>query len=89
MTLDGLMFENLIFPPFLDRIMRALASVRPSIFDVVIMSVVVKGDLLELICRGRTNNLMVLCQLHQDWFKLFVIYNTHMTHINVMDKLQE
>ena len=48
--------------------MRAFESVRPHIFDVVIMSVVVKGGVFEVIGHGRTNNWMVLCEFHQDRF---------------------
>ena len=71
MTLDGIMFESLIFSSFVDGIMRAFASVRPRIFDVFIMRVVVKGELFEVICHGRKNNWMVLCYLYQNWFYSF------------------
>ena len=62
------MFGYLLLSQFLDGILRAFASVRPRIFDVVIMNVEVKGYLFEAIGRGLTKNCMVLCELHQDWF---------------------
>ena len=67
-TLYRLVFENLFLSPFVDGIVRAFASVRPFIFDVVIMSVVVKGGVFEVIGHGITKNWVVLCELHQDWF---------------------
>ena len=66
--LDGLMFENFFLYPFLYRFVRAFASVHPHIFDVVIMSVVVKGDVFEVICHGLTENWMVFCESQQKWF---------------------
>ena len=68
MKLDGLVFEDFFLSPFVDNIVRALASVSPHIFDVVIMSVVVEGDIFEVIGRGCTKNWIVLCDSHQDWF---------------------
>ena len=47
--------------------MRAKMSVRPSIFDVFVMRVVVKGDIFEFIGYIHTKNWMVLCESHQDW----------------------
>ena len=41
--LDEIMFENLLLFPFVNGIVMTLVSVRPWIFDVVMMSVVVKG----------------------------------------------
>ena len=61
MILDGLMFDNIFISPFLDRIVRAKASVRPHLFDVVLMHVVVKGGVFQFIRRIRTKNLNVLC----------------------------
>ena len=66
MKLDRLMFEILFLSPFVDRIFRAFAPVCPCIFDVVIMSALVKEDVFEFIGRGLTKNWMVLCELHQD-----------------------
>ena len=66
--LDGIMFGNFPLYPFLDEIVRAFSSVRPHILDVVIISVVVKQEIFEVVGRGRTNNWMVLCDLHQDLF---------------------
>ena len=63
MTLDGLMFKNYILSPIIDGIVTAFAYVRPCIFDVVIMSVVVKWDVFEVIDHGHMKKLMVLCEL--------------------------
>ena len=46
-------------------ILSAKASVRPRIFDDVVIHEVVKGDVFEFIGRGRTKNWMVLCESHQ------------------------
>ena len=48
----------------MDGIDRAFTSVHPRIFDVFIMSVVVKWDVFEFIGRGLTNNWMMLCESH-------------------------
>ena len=64
MTLDRLVFENPFLSLFVDSIDRAKASVRPHIFDVVIISVVVKWGVFEVIGRGRTNKCMVLCDFY-------------------------
>ena len=68
MTLDGIMFENLFLSLFVDRIVREFASIQSRIFDVVIISVLVKADIFEVIGCGRTKNWMVLYESHQDWF---------------------
>ena len=47
-ALYGLMFENLFLSPFIYRIVGAKTAVCPRIFDVVIMSVVVKGGVFEV-----------------------------------------
>ena len=44
MALDGFISDNLFFSPFVDGIVRSFTSVNPHIFDVVIVSVLVKGD---------------------------------------------
>ena len=82
------MFNNLFFYPFVDGIVRYNASVRPLIFDVVVMRVVVKGDVFEFIGHRLTNNWMVFYESHQDWFYFVAMYTTHMPHINVMKKLR-
>ena len=50
-TLDGLMFDNLLFSPFavIFGFARAKAFVLPHIFDDAIMHKVVKGNVLEII----------------------------------------
>ena len=63
--------------------MRAKASVRPHIFDDVVIHEVVKGDVFEFIGLGRRNNWMVLCESHQEWFYFAVMYMTRMTLANV------
>ena len=70
MTLDGLIFDHLLFYPFLVTVgfVRAKASVRPHIIDGALMHKVVKGGVFEFIGLGRTNNCIVFCELHQDWF---------------------
>ena len=62
-----LMFHNLFFSPFVVGFVRAKASVRPHILDVVVMYDVVKGGVFEFIGRRFTKNCMVLCDLHQYW----------------------
>ena len=68
MTLDGLMFDHFLLYSFVDGIVRSKASVYPRIFDVVVMSVVVKGGVFEFIGHGFTKNWVVLCDSYQDWF---------------------
>ena len=68
MKLDGIMFDHFLFYPFVDRIMRDKESVCPCIFYVLVMHVLVKGDVFVFIGRRHTNNWMVLCESHQDWF---------------------
>ena len=68
MTLDGLVFDNVLLYPFVDGIVRDKAYVLPHIFYVVIIIIVVKGDVFKVISRGHTKNWIVLCESHQDWF---------------------
>ena len=70
MTLDGLTFDNLLFPPFTFMVgfVRAKASVHPLISDDVVMHVVVKGDEFEFIGCGRIKKWIVLCELFSKWF---------------------
>ena len=51
MTLDGIMFDTLLFSSFsvIVEFVRAKASVRPQISDVVVIHVVVKGGVFEFI----------------------------------------
>ena len=44
------------------------ASVRPDIFDDVVMHEVVKGDVFEFVGIGHTKNLIALCESLQEWF---------------------
>ena len=64
-TLDGIMFDNFFFSPFLEVIVRVKAYVLPQIFDVVLMHVVVKGGVFQFIGCRHMNNWMALCELHQ------------------------
>ena len=66
--LDGLMFDNLFFYSLMDGIVRAKASVRPGLFDMVVMSLVFKGNTFEFIGLRPTKICMVLCDSHQYWF---------------------
>ena len=47
--LDGIMFDNSLFWPFVYGFVRSKASVRPNIFDVVLLHEVVKGGVFEFI----------------------------------------
>ena len=59
---------ELLISPFVDGTTREFVSVRPYIFDVVIASVVVEGDVFEVIGYGFTKKWMVLGELQQDSF---------------------
>ena len=75
MTLDGIMFDHFFFSPFTVTVgfFRAKASVRPHIFDDVVMNEVVKGEVLEFIGLGNTNIWIVLCELRQYWSYFVVV----------------
>ena len=64
MALDGLMFYNSLFFPYvvMAGVMMNKASVCPCISDVVAMHAVVKGDVFYFIERRCTKNWMVLCE---------------------------
>ena len=70
MMLYGLRFDHFFFPPFTSTVVFVMAkeSIHPRTSDDVTMHVLVKGDAFEFIGRGRTNNWIMLCELHQDWF---------------------
>ena len=59
-----------LFSPFLVTVgfVRSTESVRPRISDDVVIHVLVKGDIFYFIGCGRTENWIVLCESHQDWF---------------------
>ena len=59
MTLDGIMFDNLFFYPFVVVFMRAKVSICPHISDVVVTNEVVKGDVFEFRGRRHTKNRMM------------------------------
>ena len=67
MTIYGLVFGHLVFPPFLVmvRYVRDKASVRPRISYDVIMYVVIKGGVFEFIGHGRMKNWILLCEFRQ------------------------
>ena len=73
---------------FVDGIVRAFESFRPHKFDVVVMSLVVKGEVFQFIGRGLTKNYMVFCELHQDQFYCVAMYKTRMLYINVMNNFK-
>ena len=70
MTLDGLMFDNLLFYPFVVTVkfVRAKDSVLPCIFDDVVIHEVVKGDVFEFVGLGHKRNWILLCDSQYDWF---------------------
>ena len=90
MALDGIMFDHVRSFPFVATVgcVRAKAYVRPCIPYYVIMRVVVLGDVFEFIVCGRTNNGVVLCELIQDWFEFFSMYNTQIPHANNTKKVR-
>ena len=63
MALDGLMFDNSLFYPFVVTFgfLISKALVRPHIFYDVVMHEVVKGEVFKFTGRIGTNNWMVLC----------------------------
>ena len=87
-TLDGLMFDIFFCSLFLVTVgfVRTKVYVRPHIFDDVVMHEVVKGGIFKFIGRICTNNCMVFCELHQDWFYFFSVYKTRMSNENVVKK---
>ena len=52
------------------------------------MHVVLKGGIFEFIGLGHTNNGIVLCELHQDWFEFSAMYKTQMSHENITKKFR-
>ena len=62
MTLDGLMFDNLLFSPFAVMVgsLRDKAYGIPHIFDDVVMHEVVKGGVFNFIGLGHKKNWMGL-----------------------------
>ena len=84
MDLDGFMFDYILLSPFVDRIVSSKVSVRPHIFYVALICVVVKGCVFEFIGHRRTKNWMVLCESHQEWFQFVAMHNNRMPHINFM-----
>ena len=79
-----------IFPPFVVMVVsvRSKASVRPRIFDDVVILEVVKGGVFSFIGRGRTKGWMLLCESNQYWFQFFSMLKTRMPHSNIMKKFQ-
>ena len=72
MALDGIMFDHLIFYPFVVMVVcvRANASVRPYVLYDVVMHEVFKGEVLYFIGIGRTKKCILLCESIQDLFVL-------------------
>ena len=60
MALDRLMFDHLLFSPFVVWFVRANVYVRPRISDVVVIQEVLKGDIFEFIGRIHTKKWIVL-----------------------------
>ena len=69
--LDGLMVDCVSTNLFAGTVVcvRAKASVFPHVLDGVVAHVVFKWDTFEVICRGQTNNGIVLCQSRRYWFE--------------------
>ena len=90
MTLDKLMYNNLLFSSLvvIFGFVRDKMSFCPSKFEYVVVHEVVKGDLFEFLGLGCTNNWILLCELHQDWFYFIAIYKTCMSNENVMKKVR-
>ena len=59
-------------------------SVRPRVSDTITMHKVVKGDIIEFIRRGGTNKWIMLCESHQDWIEVVVMYETQNPCVNGM-----
>ena len=89
-TLDGIMFDILLFYPFMVTIgfVRSKASVLTHILDDAVMYVLVKGGIFDFIGCGCINNGIVLCESRQEWFYFYSMYNTRMPHANVMNKVR-
>ena len=75
MILDRLIFDVVRSIPFVFAVgcVRSEVYVRQHVSDDVVMYVIVKGDLNEFICCGRTTNGIVFCESRQDWFEFFVM----------------
>ena len=65
MTLNGIIFDNSLFSPFVVGFVRSKASILTQIFYVVVINEVVKGGVIDLIGRRHTKNWMILCESHQ------------------------
>ena len=90
MTLDTFVFDRVYFFPCAVTVdcVRAKASVHPRALYDVIMNIVAKGDILEFIVIGGTNNWVVLLESRQYWFEVVVMYKTQMPRVNDMKKVQ-
>ena len=88
-TLDGIMFDLLRFPPFTVTIgcVRAKASVLSRISNDFAMHEVVKWGAFEFIGLERTKNWIVLFELLKYWFECIVMYKICMTYSNVINKV--
>ena len=78
-----------LFYPFAVAVefVRAKASFRQHIFDDIVMYEVFKGGEFDFVGLGCTNNWMVLCEFHKDFFEFLSIYKTCMPHANVTKKI--
>ena len=71
-VLDGLVFDCVRTIPFMVTVgcVRDKASVCPHVYDDIVMHVIVRGDVFEFICCGRTKNGIMFCESFQDWFDI-------------------
>ena len=90
MTLDTFVFDRVYFFPCAVTVdcVRAKASVHPRVLYDVIMNILAKGDILEFIVIGGTNNWVVLLESRQYWFEVVVMYKTLIPCSNGMNKFQ-
>ena len=60
------------------------ASVCPRVSDDGAVHVIVKTEVFEFVCPGRTNNGIVFCESQHNWFEVIVMCKDQILHVNVM-----
>ena len=90
MMLYVLMFDPVRFYTFAVMVgcVSSKASVRTHGSDDVVIHAIVKGNLFNFIGLGGMKNRIVLCELRQDWFGFFAVYQTLIPHVNFMKKIR-
>ena len=83
------MFDCVRSIPFLVIVgcVRSKNSVRPCLYDEVVMHVISEGGVFEFLFRGCTNNCVVLYELRQYRFEFILMYKTQITCVNVIKKV--